>query len=260
LDEDAANALIAAAAPHPPLDLVVKEGRAQGDLWERAHDSADGDRFWHLPSQGISLYELPLEAQTQCGWYHSLEEGVWVHAPSEATSLSPPSLFVEEADALIQRHLECTTPRSISLKGGGRGGMHGGSIAETPSSKSLSLTKRAMTVQEKLGAATKAASRASIIKAFSQRAAMTELDAATLLQVRWRRLKANRSKSLWKKIHALEEKKRLEAGGGSGAHQVQDNDIPEGWEMRVNNMTGDVFFFHPASGKSQWEKPPIYSW
>lgn len=259
LDEDAANAIIAAAAAAAktllqPLDLVVEEGQAQqGAQWERVHDSSDGDRFWHLPSQGISLYELPLDAQTKCGWYHPPEEGVWVHDPSGATSPSPPSLIVEEADALIQKHLESGAPRVIRRKGGGKGGVHLGGNTEEPQ-KSLSVTMRAMTVQEKLGAANKAAARASIIKAFSQRTAMTKLEAATLLQVRWRRLKASRSKTLWKKIHALEMKKKLEAGEG-GAHHHHDSDIPEGWERRTNNMTGDVFFFHPVSGKSQWEKP-----
>jgi len=113
-----------------------------------------------------------------------------------------------------------------------------------------------MAVQERLLAANNAAVRASVIRVLSHKSAMNELDAATLLQVKWRKFRAQRTKNLWKKIHALEEKKKMEKGsGGSDDQKAQEPIIYEGWERRTNRMTGEVYLFHSAIGKSQWEKP-----
>lgn len=89
---------------------------------------------------------------------------------------------------------------------------------------------------------------------------MTRAQAATLLQLRWRQLKAHRVAALWAKVERLNAgRARGGAGEGQGGaaaeSSVQDVPLAGGWVQRTSKKTGAVYFVHLASGKSQWVEP-----
>ena len=87
----------------------------------------------------------------------------------------------------------------------------------TSASRKGKFSRRAMSVQENLRAAKEAAIKARVINAFqASRNNKKELEVATLLQERWRQRRASKSLDHWNKIHAMEDRIRLESGGGLG--------------------------------------------
>jgi len=179
----------------------------QAPLWDRVFDSTDSDRYWFCSQLGTSLYELPPHpgTKTVCGWEFISEvdggNGIWKHQPTGVTSVQPPSLIKEEADAMIQRLSQIP----VAIVEGGVMDMVAG--ASTSGVEPMKFNKRAVSVNDKLQAARLASVKARVLSTFARRnsaVAMTELEAVTLLQVRWRQRRASRTKELWKKIHALE--------------------------------------------------------
>ena len=76
---------------------------------------------------------------------------------------------------------------------------------------------------------------------------MTEVRAATLLQLRWRQLRAARLRSHWQKISVFEGAgKKKDAADAAGAP------AEEGWELGTNKLSGARYLFHVASGKTKW--------
>lgn len=116
--------------------------------------------------------------------------------------------------------------------------------------------------QESLAAAATALRKTKALRLFRGKGeTMTQVEAATLLQVQWRRLRASRSAELWRKIKALEggkSGKGVGGGGGGGGsdeqHTYHGVELPNGWVRKSNRLTGKHYFMH-LSGKVQWEVP-----
>jgi hypothetical protein len=80
-------------------------------LWRR-HRDAEGDLFWvaDIPD-GVggcevhSAWDLPVGAETSCGWQHCEENGLWCHTESGAVSQDPPELDPGRAERERQEAL-----------------------------------------------------------------------------------------------------------------------------------------------------------
>jgi hypothetical protein len=137
-----------------------------------------------------------------------------------------------------------------------------GARAPAPSTaESLLLRNRraASAVGGNLSASRAASTAATVLGLFAgggRRAAMTQLQAATLLQLRWRQLRASRVRSHWEKISVFERRGGSGGGGGGGGSGGSGGGAPapleEGWEERVNKLSGARFQIHAASGKTRW--------
>jgi hypothetical protein len=118
---------------------------------------------------------------------------------------------------------------------------------------------RVRSAEESLAAARAAARAAEALRAMlGARASMTELEAATLLQARWRALRARRTRGFWVKINAFESRKALrggEAAGGAAGGAPAEVAGPRGWVRRVNRLSGKAYFLHVETGRAQWEAP-----
>lgn len=106
-----------AATPSSPLTIPEHQ-------WERVVEDKDGEQYWHCPSTGESLYELPKGAGTACGWVHDDggDGGVWVHVESGVRSRLPPSLNAREAEAYILSHFTEHVKGAWRAPFGGEGG------------------------------------------------------------------------------------------------------------------------------------------
>jgi hypothetical protein len=283
LDASAAAALLLPAADETP--------RASAK-WRRVA-LEDGDSFWHHPATDVSAYELPPGAATACGWRHRQGKGLWAHGESGATSPRPPPADAGEAEAIIAAHRAAMAaaaaghgapppaPANSARFAPADGAPPRGAPAAPPSAVAALLERRtprasaATTSRHREGgrgaselshrgaarvlskAEALAASRSAVVKARAARAfegggPMTPFFAAMLVQLRWRQLRANRTQRLWKNVAALD------GGGGKmeagGSHQA-DVPLGGGWVQRFSRITGDGFYFHKESGRSQWELP-----
>jgi len=88
--------------------------------------------------------------------------------------------------------------------------------------------------------------------------AMTELQAATLLQLRWRQFKATRLRQHWDTINSFEggaarggTRKKGAAAAPAAAAPPPTAALEAGWEERVNRH-GARYLFHPESGQTRW--------
>ena len=116
---------------------------------------------------------------------------------------------------------------------------------------------RLRSAQESVAAARAAVHVADALRGMQgARAPMTELQAATALQLRWRQLRANKTRNHWRKIVAFETRNGLKGGAGGAGGAVEDELVgEEGWVRRKNRLTGKVYYLHPGLGLAQWEPP-----
>ena len=84
---------------------------------------------------------------------------------------------------------------------------------------------------------------------------MTKVHAAMLLQLRWRHFKALRVKSLCKKVNLLNAGKAKGAAEDHYGEGHGDVLLGGGWVKRTSKKTGEAYYLHTESGKSQWEAP-----
>lgn len=199
-----------------------------------------GESFWFCRATGVGQVALPLDAVTACGWAYDAGQARWVHGASGASSSSAPSLVKAEAKALINAHLaaaraaapppappapspppleqpppaaeaeaeaapappDAAAPAPVAFTLGGRQQQY----------SALERGRQRVAVAEELLARTRRAGvGARMLRALSASGAMTEACAATMLQLRWRQLRARRLGRLWGKVLAMD------GGGGSAA-------------------------------------------
>jgi hypothetical protein len=155
---------------------------------------------------------------------------------------------------MVAAPLEPRAPRAFAAAGsrrrwGGRVAGAAGGASELPQRAAA----RALSKAEVLAATRRAVAKARVARGFEGGGPMSPSFAAMLLQLRWRQLRANRMQRLWKNVAALD------GGGGkmeAAGSQQADVQLVGGWVRRFSRITGDSFYFHKESGRSQWESPP----
>jgi hypothetical protein len=171
---------------------------------------------------------------------------------ASAAAAAPAAPTKGAQSSAVTALLERRTPRAAAASGrhrwSGGGGGGGGSGATGLSQRGAA---RVLSKAEVLAATRSKVVKARVARAF-EGGPMTPFFAAMLVQLRWRQLRANRTKRLWKNVAALD------GGGGklqaAGSHQA-DVELHSGWTQRSSRITGELYYFHKESGRSQWEKP-----
>ena len=48
---------------------------------------------------------------------------------------------------------------------------------------------------------------------------------------------------------------RVPSRGGGGVAAEEEEALPEGWSWAVDERFNAAYYFHTASGRTQWERP-----
>ena len=276
LDEAEAAALIA-SAQNAATPLVAAPLPEQPQWSLLCHD--DGSRLWHCAATARSALELPLTAgRTDCGWSFEPRAGEWQHAASGASRRAP--LPAAEAHALVTAAEETSRPRQEpgSEPVQGRGNEPHKRLESDLQQGRAPHLRRANPRQYSLTARNGAAAQAQIqrgerrvysaaellertraavalarVTRIFEGGAMTRVHAATLLQLRWRQLKAHRVRSLWKKVALLDA--GLARGAAVDHYEARQGDMPMGGGgvKRTSSKTGAAYYLHLESGRTSWE-------